>query len=592
MLLDLTITEFAIIQRVQLRFGAGLNVLTGETGAGKSILIDALGAVLGQRVSAEMVRTGAKTAHVEAVFALDGPGAVAIKDLLSEQGIEPDDEQLILSREIQANGRSIARVNGRATTMAALAEIGAGLVDIHGQSDHLSLLKPAVQLNLLDRFAGTLDLRQQVAEQHRALVELKHRIAALATNAREREQRVDMLRFQVNEIESAQLQPGEEESLDRERTLLANAERIQLDTVGALQLLTGDPDQATAQGTLDQLRQLDRLLRDLSRLVESSVGFQEQVTEALTTLTDVAAEMRTFVDGIENDPARLDEVQDRIELLRTLKRKYGATIDEILRFGDAAQQELATLTGERVDSEHLTRERAEREEDLFALASRLSAQRAQAAHTLSRAIEQSITDLGMGTATIEFQMTTVPDPNGIGPAGAEQRIGCDDTGIDRVELLVATNAGETPKPVGKIASGGETARLMLGVKSVLTSVDQTPTLVFDEIDVGVGGRSGQVVGEKLSALSDTHQVLVITHLPQVAAFADEHFRIEKAATGGRVVSMVVPLDARERTEELGLMLDGAPLTDAALANATHMRGRATRWKQRHAAATQAMARTG
>jgi DNA repair protein RecN (Recombination protein N) len=583
MLLDLTITEFAIIQRVQLRFGAGLNVLTGQTGAGKSILIDALGAVLGQRVNADMVRTGAKTARVEAVFALDGPRVTAIQNLLADQGIEPDDDQLILSREIQANGRSVARVNGRATTMVALAEIGAGLVDIHGQSDHLSLLKPAVQLNLLDRFAGTLDLRQEVAERQRELVALKHRIAGIATNAREREQRVDMIRFQINEIDSAQLQAGEDEALDQERSMLANAERIQLDTLGALQLLTGDPEQATATGALDQLRQLDRLLRDLAGIVESTAGFQEQVTEALTSLIDLAAEMRTFVDGVENDPARLEEVQDRIEMIRTLKRKYGATIDDILRFGEAAQRELDELTGTGVDIEHLTRERAEREAALFDLASRLSARRKEAATTLSRAIEQSIADLGMGTAKIEFRMTTTPDPNGIGLIGASARVACDDTGIDDVELLVATNAGETPKPVGRIASGGETARLMLGVKSVLTSVDQTPTLVFDEIDVGVGGRSGQVVGEKLAALADTHQVLVITHLPQVAAFADEHFRIEKAATDGRVISTVAPLEPEARTEEIGLMLDGAPLTEAALANATHMLARAERWKQKHAA---------
>lgn len=579
MLLDLTITEFAIIQRVQLRFGAGLNVLTGETGAGKSILIDALGAVLGQRVSADMVRTGAKAARVEAIFALDG--APAIEEVLAAQGIEPDEEQLILTREIQPSGRSIARINGQATTMAVLGRVGAALVDIHGQSAHLSLLKPAVQLNLLDRFAGTLDLRQQVAERHRALTDLRHRIAGIASSSREREQRVDMLRFQVNEIDAAQLQPGEDEELERERSMLANAERIQFDTLGALQLLTGDPDEATAQGALDQLRQLDRLLRDLTGLAESTAGFQDQVAEALTTLTDVGAEMRSFVDGIENDPARLEAVQDRIELIRTLKRKYGATIDDVLRFGEDAQRELEGLTGAAVDIDSLNREQTERELELYDLASRLSIERAAAGAALSRAIEQSIADLGMGSATIECRLTATPDPNGIGPVGGP-RVACDDTGIDRVELLVATNAGEMPKPVAKIASGGETARLMLGAKSVLSSIDRTPTLVFDEIDVGVGGRSGQVVGEKLSALSDQHQVLVITHLPQVAAFADEHFRIEKAATDGRVISTVEPLDDRARAEEIGLMLDGAPVTDAARANAVHMLERAARWRRENA----------
>lgn len=578
MLSRLSIRDIVLIDRLDIDFADRLAVLTGETGAGKSILIDALGAVLGQRVSADMVRTGAKAARVEAVFTLDS--GTAIDDVLAAQGVEPDDSQLILSREIQAGGRSVARVNGQATTMSALSEIGAALVDIHGQSDHLSLLKSSVQLNLLDRFAGTFDQRQEFAERHRALIELRRRIAGIASSSREREQRVDMLRFQINEIDSAQLHPGEEEGLERERTMLANAERIQFDTLGALQLLTGDPDQLSTQGALDQLRQLDRLLRHLSGLVESTNGFQEQVAEALTTLTDVAAEMRSFVDGIENDPARLEMVQDRIELIRTLKRKYGASIDDILKFGDDAQRELDGLTGSAVDIDHLTVEEREREAELYELARQLSTERADAGSALSRAIEQSIADLGMGSATIEFRLTNQPDPHGVGPAGG-QRVACDETGIDRVDLLVATNAGETPKPVARIASGGETARLMLGVKSVLSSIDQTPTLVFDEIDVGVGGRSGQIVGEKLGALSDTHQVLVITHLPQVAAFADEHFRIEKATTDGRMTSRVEPLDEAAREEEVGLMLDGAPLTEAARANAAHMLERAAAWRRQH-----------
>ncbi len=585
MLLELTISDFAIIDHTSIHFEEGLNVLSGETGAGKSILIDALGAVLGSRVGSDVVRTGARAARVDALFALDDVTAEPeVRELVEGAGLGAEESLLILSREIHATGRSIARVNGRPTTVAMLSSIGERLVDIHGQSEHLSLLRPAAQLQLLDRFAGTESLRAQLREQLHAWRELVTRIQAIEAGARERAQRVDLLTFQVDEIERAQLSVGEREVLARERQVLANAERLRFDAASALALLSGDDLSTDATpGVVGALRAVDKTLSGLAQIDAGADSISERATEALVVLEDLVADLRAYQEQVEGNPERLEAVEERIELIRTLARKYGGTIEEIIAYGAQAAADLAELTGEESDVDALRARANAAAEALGRLALELSLARRAAAAQLSAAMAESIAALNMGRAEVCIQVTQRPDEHGIpvNDGSHLQYLSCDETGIDQVTFLLAPNIGETLKPLSRIASGGETARLMLALKSILSKVDETPTLVFDEIDVGVGGRSGHVVGERLSELADRHQVLVITHLAQIAAYGGAHFRIAKAESNGRVVSNVSPLGDMERIEELAAMLGGIPVTTLSRANAEELWHRARMSQDRH-----------
>ena len=576
MLVELAIRNFAIIDTVRIPFGPGLNVLTGETGAGKSILLDALGAVLGERVSADLVRAGARSAAIDATISLDRlPPEAGIFPVLAELGIEPDEGTVILSREIQSGGRSVARLNGRPTTAAILGQIGAQLVDIHGQSEHLSLLRPAAQLDLLDRFAGVLNEREEYARRFQAWRQARHAVAEARAGARDRMQRIDLLRFQVEEIARAGLRLGEEEQLAAERARLAHAERLAREAAAAHEAVVGE--EAEAAAAMPALRMAEKLLAEMSEIDASVRGVGERLAEARYLLEDVAAEIRAYRDEIEIDPARLAEVEDRLSELRQLQRKYGADVAEILAFGEAAEDELNRLTGSEVDAETLAvREEALRRE-VGGLATELSRGRAGAAEELAARVERAIAQLNMGSASFAVSLDRTEDARGVPVAtesGEAKTFAADASGIDRVTFLVAPNVGEGLKPLSRIASGGETARLMLALKSVLSEADRTPTLVFDEIDVGVGGRSGQVVGEKLWRLATSHQVIAITHLPQIAAFADSHFRIAKIEADERVVSVVDELADDAQIEELAAMLDGLPITPSSRQNALEMRRRA------------------
>lgn len=578
MLLELTISDFAIIDQTSIHFEDGLNVLSGETGAGKSILIDALGAVLGTRVSTDVVRSGARVARVEALFALDDVVAEQeLRAMLEEAGLGAEEPLLILGREIHAGGRSVARVNGHPTTVGTLSAIGERLVDIHGQSEHLSLLRPAAQLELLDRFAGTIQLRAEVGHRLRAWRQLVARIQTIAHGARERAQRVDLLAFQVDEIERAALVAGELAALEQERQVLANAERLRIDAANAAIALVGDDVVGdTTPGVLGQLRTVDKLLTGIAQIDQGAAPVAERAAEALVVLEDLAGDLRAYGERVEGDPQRLEVIQERIELIRSLSRKYGGSIEEILAFGQAAADELHTLTGEESDVGELQARADEQASELGAMATRLSLARRRAAERLSGEMEASIASLNMGRAQVRIELTQHRDEGGV-PAnldGEVHHVACDESGIDQIAFLLAPNVGESLKPLGRIASGGETARLMLALKSILSEADSTPTLVFDEIDVGVGGRSGHVVGEKLSELATRHQVLVITHLAQIAAFGDAHFRIAKAEADGRVVSQVHPLGDDDRIEELAAMLGGTPITAAARANGEELWRRA------------------
>jgi DNA repair protein RecN (Recombination protein N) len=590
MLTELAIRDFAIIDELRIDFGPGFNVLTGETGAGKSILIDAVGAVLGDRVGVDVVRTGARTAWVEASFDLTSVGPrEALAEILDEFGVGADEEDLVLSREIHTGGRSVARVNGRTATVGLLSRIGSLLVDVHGQSDHLSLLRPHAQLDLLDRYANLLDERQDFARLVAEIRTLRSRIADIAGGERERARQIDLLRFQIEEIAGANLEPGEEEALEAERGILLNAERLATQAAAVHSLLAGDDDLVgDALPALGALRQAGATLNDLAAIDPTMQALADRLNEIVFLGEDIAAEARVYRDRIEADPGRLAVVEERLDELRGLKRKYGATIEDVLRFGETATSELEELTGEGADLDSLQRSEQHLRQAIGERAERLSRSRVGASHTLATEVEVAMTELNMGRAIFAVDISQQEAEDGIPAAlnGASPDIyAFDATGIDRVGFMIAPNAGEALKPLARIASGGETARLMLALKSILSKADATPTLIFDEVDVGVGGRSGQVVGEKLWQLATSHQVLVITHLPQIAAFADSHFRITKGERDGRVVSRIEPIADQDRIDELAAMLDGLPVTAAAQESAREMLYRVAEWTSGDAAAT-------
>ncbi|HEU5423666.1 MAG TPA: DNA repair protein RecN, partial [Nitrolancea sp.] len=543
----------------------------------------------GQRTSAELVRSGEASAFVEAVFDVEQIAArPELQALLQETGVEPEDGTLVLTRDINASGRSTARVNGRTVTAATLAALGGLLVDIHGQSDHLSLLRPALHLDLLDRYAGTLPEREALAGRVTQFQSVRRRIDAILSGERERAQRFDLLRFQVEEIGAARLQPDEEESLERERAVLSNAERLARLAAEAYQLLEGGDLSAPepAPGALDNLRLAVDRVEELASIDRDGEALAGPLREALFLLEDATQGVRAYAETVEADPARLEAIEDRLALFRQLKRKYGAGLPEIIAFGERAAAELDTLEHGEEQADEL-RERAEElKRAIAAAAVALSEQRRAAAGELEQAVEQAIAELNMGRArfVVDFGAHSGGEPVALTEHGQAREVRFDSTGIDRVEFLIAPNAGEEPRPLARIASGGETARLMLALKSILSAADETPSLVFDEVDVGVGGRSGQPVGEKLWSLGDRHQVLVISHLPQVAAFAQAHYRITKIERAGRTETQVDRLDDTERLDELAAMLDGQPVTEASRENARAMLARIERWKRSAATA--------
>ena len=569
MLLELSITDFAIIERSSIHFVEGLNVLTGETGAGKSILLDALGAVLGQRVSSDMVRSGAKLARIEAIFDVNEDALPRVRPVVDELGITlEDDGSIIVTREILANGRSSARINGRLVTVATLSAVGSVLVDIHGQSDHLAILKTTEQRLMLDSYAGLGTLRVEVVGLVRRWREIRRRIAELSSDSREREQRLDLLRFKIDEIESAALMPAEDESLQQEREVLQNADRLRQDAMLAMAAISGDDSAADVPTASSLLRAVEHSLLDLAAVDRNSVSLSERATELVVLAEDLARDLAIYLDSVQLDPQRLEDVEDRLSLIQSLKRKYGATITQILEFAEDAQHELEQLTGEGFDIESLREDEERLRVELVGRSLQLSDSRRTAANDLAIKVEQSIAELRMGRSAFAIEVRHREDAAGLDIGG--ETVHVDESGIDDIEFLIAADVGEPLRSLARIASGGETARIMLALKSILSEVDSTPTLVFDEIDVGVGGRSGQVVGEKLWSLTNAHQVIVVTHLPQIAAFANHHLRIAKYERNARIVSTVDEIRDDERIEELAAMLDGTPVNPASRANAEEM----------------------
>ena len=550
MLVELHIEDFAIIDRLDLEFEQGLITFTGETGAGKSILIDAVETLLGGRADATYVRSDSDRASVEGAFRIPEAVRPELNALLEREDLLDDPDLVTLAREIRANGRNVARVNGRSVSAGLLREIGELLVDIHGQSEHLSLLRVRQHLGLLDSFAGVEDLLASYRKIYQKLQGVRRDLEQLRQSERDAARRIDMLSYQINEIESAHLKLGEEEDLKEERNRLANAEG--LSTAVQEALLALDEGTPESPAVTDLFGQVIHALHTLSRLDPTQVPIDDQAQGLFDDLSDLARNLRGYLEGIEFNPKRLDQVEERLAMIHSLKRKYGDSIEAVLAFALEARAEMEAIThaGERIRELE-----AEEDEALTRLGQAglaLSRRRHEQAEQLAGAIEAQLVDLHMSSARFQVDFQMRPDPQGV-PLEDGSRVAFDASGLERVEFQIAPNPGEGFKPLAKIASGGETSRLMLAIKNVLASADQVPTLIFDEIDQGIGGRVGAIVGQKLWKLGRQHQVLCVTHLPQLAAFGSQHFHVQKQVRDGRTTTIVQPLQGEPRLLELAQM---------------------------------------
>jgi DNA repair protein RecN (Recombination protein N) len=551
MLTELRIHNFAIIDKLDLNFGPGLIILTGETGAGKSIILDAVVMLIGGRADTTIIRSDADAAFVEGVFHLRGPEKETVHAILQREELMDDPDYVVLTREVRREGRSVARVNGRTANVSLLKELGALLIDIHGQAEHLSLLDSRAHLGLLDRYAEVAQPLSDYRQTYYALLNLRRELNDLRKAQADAERRVDMLTYQAEEIESARLKPGEDEELRKERDRLANAESLSRNAQEALAVLEeGSPETPAAT---DLIGQVVQALSALAKIDSAQSEMADQAELLLENMSDLIHNLQDYLDEIEFNPKRLDEVEERLDLIHSMVRKYGGSIPAVIAYGSESrkQLELITTASERIDE--LEMNEAQLLDKLARQGSLLSEKRKSAALEMSSGIEAELDDLRMEAAEFGVDFQTKPDPNGA-PIEDGTRIAFDQNGFDRVEFLIAPNPGEGLKPLAKIASGGETSRLMLGLKNVLARADEIPSLIFDEIDQGIGGRVGMVVGQKLWNLSRVHQVFCVTHLPQLAAFGDEHYQVQKLIEGNRTLTRVERLDGEPRLLELSQML--------------------------------------
>jgi len=551
MLSELRIQNFAIIDRLDLKPGPGLIILTGETGAGKSIILDAVEMLVGGRADATVVRTDAEAALVEGVFALQGAAKDAVQAVLQREDLLDDPDYVTLTREVRREGRNVARVNGRTVGVGLLKEIGAVLVDIHGQSEHLSLLDPHAHLGLLDRYADTAAQLSRYRDAYARLTDVRRELNELRQAQADADRRIEMLTFQAEEIEAAKLKPDEEPELKNERDRLANAEALAQHAQEALSAL--DEGSSEAAAATDLVGQAARALANLARIDQGQQELADQGTGLEDTLADLVRSLRGYLEEIEYNPRRLEDVEERLGLIHNLTRKYGGDIPAVLKFGAEARQQLENISGAGERIETLTAQEDELLKSLSAHGQALTEKRKAAAAQLGKHIETELDDLKMAAARFGVEFRTRADPNGV-PMPDGSRIGFDADGLDRVEFLVAPNPGEGLKPLARIASGGETSRLMLALKNILARADQIPSLIFDEIDQGIGGRVGLVVGFKLWNLARNHQVFCVTHLPQLAAFGDEHYQVQKLIDKNRTLTRIERLDGEPQLLELSQML--------------------------------------
>ena len=547
MLEMLHIENIAIIERSEIAFTRGFNALTGETGAGKSIVIDSMSAVLGQRTSRDLIRTGADKAFVSAWF------SHVPASLCEDLGITPDEDgNLMLQREIHADGKNVCRVGSRPVTVSQLRQLGSRLVNIHGQHDGQQLLDEEQHLTYLDRYGKTTNALSVYTDKYNTLTEIRRQMAALQMDEAEKARRMDTLQYQIAELERAKLKEGEEEVLESRRNLLRNGEKFISAVSGCDYCLSGSDD---SDGVLSLLRRAQEAISTVRNLDETFAALYERLQEAYSEVYDIADTVSDQRANFDFSPDELDEVEGRLDLLYRLKKKYGATVEDMLAYLDKCRTELDQICYAGDTLERLKKEEAKAEKAVMEAARALSEERKTAATALETLVLEELRQLDMAKIRFCVEFTDhAPDA----------------TGIDGVRFLMSANVGEELKPINKIASGGELARIMLALKNVLSEQDMVATLVFDEVDTGVSGRAAQKVAEKMARIAGSKQVLCVTHLPQLAAMADTHFSVEKGEREGRTYTNVEELDRSRRREELARLTGGAHVSDTMLQGAEEL----------------------
>lgn len=559
MLAEIYIENFAIIDSLHVQFSHGLNIVTGETGAGKSIMVDALMVALGGRAYNEFIRAGAEKAVVEALFTLEQADEVKAKAI--EFGVLEDEQhepELLIRREISRTGRNRILINGHPVTNAMVAEIGNLLVDIHGQHEHQSILNPDYHVDLLDFYGKLIPLRDRITALYRQFKKTERELQALRDQSRERMQHLDLLRFQQQEIKKARLKPGEDDELLHERKILDGAEQLASGANVIYDMLYQEHG-----AILEKLGEIVRRMEDLAK-IDTNLESHFKTCEAVQyQLEDVAFAIRDYAQSIEFDPFRLEQVEKRLDELNKLKRKYGNSLEDILKLYGQIEQEIQAFDQREIRIEDLEQEYAAQRKQLQKLSQELSGERKKTAKGFEQQVMEELSALGMEKTrfSVDFKQ-----------AGTEKHP-FTAKGIDKIEFLIAPNPGEPLKPLSKIASGGEISRIMLALKTLLGMADRIPTMVFDEIDTGIGGKIAEIVGKKLERISDAHQVVCITHLPQIASKGATHFHVEKLAEDERTLTTIRVLRPRERQEEIARMLGGETITRTTMQHAREMLGK-------------------
>ncbi len=550
MLSQLYIENIAVIEKASIDFQKGFNILTGETGAGKSIIIDSINAVLGGRVSREIVRNGAKMARVSALFTSIGTETL---QKLEELGLSPEEEEnLLLQREIRSEGKTVCRINGRPATVSMLREVGLTLLSILGQHESYELLSPEQHVEYIDSFGGLNELKSQYSSAYHKLRSVKKEWDSLLMDEDQKARRMDLLRYQIEELEAGEIRLGEQEELAQQRTMFRNSEKIAESIAIAKNALDGDDESA---GAVSSVGTAADSLEDAAQFLPSLTSTAQKLRDLEYNLQDCLAEVREAGESLEYDPARLEQVEERLDQLYRLSLKYGSTEEEMLEFLERSRKELRTIELSDERAQELSEEYERCKAEAIQLAKELSSKRRKAASELVAQVREELTFLDM--PGVEFQVEQLRCP-------------LNQWGCDKIQFLLSTNPGEPPRPMAKIASGGELSRIMLAIKTVLSGTDRIPTLIFDEIDTGISGSAARKVGLKLQQVSQNRQVLCVTHLAQIAALADAHFLISKQIRDQKTFTQVLPLDFEGRKREIARIMGGTEITPLLLQNAEEM----------------------
>jgi len=561
MILDLQIKNFVLIDNQKIEFGQGLNILSGETGAGKSILIDAISAILGDKVSTDSIRTGYDSASLEATF--DITDLSEIKTLLSDSGIDSEDDILIIKRDLFSNGKGRCYINSSQVPTSKLKEISGYLIDIHGQNEHQTISKTAKHRELLDSFGNLSNEVSLVREIHDKLNIIRNKINSFKIDEREKARLIEFNTFSIKEIESANLKSGEEEELTNEANILSNSEKIFQEISNSNELISGD------SGVIEKLKKTANSLSKISDIDVDIATLLDSIRESLYNLEDTARTLKSFNSSMDFSPEKVNAVEERLNLIQQLKKKYGNSIEEILQYLEKAKSELESINSSEEEIEELKESEKTAVKDAKERAFDLSSKRKEAAVDLEKKVEEQLKDLGMGDTEFKVSIEYETDANGDIESNNTKYI-LYPHGLDKIEFFISANKGETLRQLRKVASGGEMSRLMLALKNVIQSADIVDTLIFDEVDTGISGKTAEIVGKKLKSLSCKKQVLLITHLPQIAAMSDKHFLVKKDSDGTRTSTIIKQLNPKDKIHEVARMLAGEEITETSLKHAEEL----------------------